>query len=58
MSLIANDKELLQKYNSIWDKISNLLEKKFDNAPVYYDNRIKTKTKIYKNKVFTNFQGN
>ena len=58
MSLIAHDKELLQKHNSIWDKISNLLDKKFDSEPVCYNNIIKTKIEILKNKVFTNFQLN
>ena len=58
INLIANDKELLQKYNKIWDKISNLLAKKSDSETVYYNNCIKTKMKIYKNKVFTNFQDN
>ena len=57
-SFIANDKNLLQKYNSIWDKISNLLDENLYSEPVYYNNRIKTKVKIYKNKVFTNFQNN
>ena len=58
MSLLANDEELLQTYNNIWDKISNLLDKKFDSEPVYYNNCIKTKIKIFKNKVYTSFQHN
>ena len=27
MNLLVHDKELLKKYNEIWDKISNLLKK-------------------------------
>ena len=40
-------------------KVSNLLSIKFDNESVYDDNDryIKTKTKLYGNKVNTNFQG-
>ena len=40
-------------------KISNLLSIKFDNAPVYCDNDkyIKTKIKMYEERVNTNFQG-
>ena len=47
MNLLAHDKELLKKYNAIWDKISNLLKNRFDSEPVYNDKYIKTKTKIY-----------
>ena len=35
MNLLLNDKEILEKYNEIWDKIKNLSGKKFDSEPVY-----------------------
>ena len=40
-------------------KISNLMNIEFDSEPVYGDNDkyIKTKTKMYKDRVNTNFQG-
>ena len=57
MNLSVHDKELLKNYNETWDKISNLLKKEFDSIPVYDNKYIKTKTKIYNNKINTNFQG-
>ena len=32
--LIEND-ELLEKYNTIWDKVSADIRKEFDSKPVY-----------------------
>ena len=57
MAFSVRDKKLLKKYNKIWEKISSLLNKKFDSDPVYGDNDkyIKTKIKQYKDKINTNF---
>ena len=43
----------------MWGKISNLMTIEFDSKPVYGDNDkyIKTKIKLYGDKVNTNFQG-
>ena len=59
MSSKVNDDKLLQKYNKIWENISNLLDIKFDSQLVYGDGDkyIKTKIKMYGNRVNTNFQG-
>ena len=59
MSFKAINNKLLKKYTQIWKKIKNLLNIKFDNEPVYGDNDkyIKTKIKIYEEKVNINFQG-
>ena len=59
MSSKVNDDKLLQKYNKIWENISNLLDIKFDSQLVYgdRDKYIKTKIKMYGNRVNTNFQG-
>ena len=59
MSFKVTDNKLLKKYNKIWEKISNLMNIKFDSEPVYddIDKYIKTKIKLYENKVNTNFQG-
>ena len=55
----VNDNKLLKKYNKIWEKISNLLDIKFDSQPVYGDGDkyIKTKIKMNGDRVNTNFQG-
>ena len=59
MSFRVNDNKLLKNYNKIWKKISNLMNIEFDSDPVYGDNDkyIKTKIKMYEDRVNTNFQG-
>ena len=59
MSFRVSDNKLLGKYNKIWEKISNLLNIEFDSQPVFGDGDkyIKTKIKIYGDRVNTNFQG-
>ena len=54
MNLLVNDKEMLEKYNKIWDKIKNLFEKKFDTEPVYNDKYIKAKINSYNTNVYGN----
>ena len=58
MSFNVDDNKLLKKYNKIWGKISNLMNIEFDSKPVYGDNDkyIKTKIKMYEDRVNTNFQ--
>ena len=55
MSLKVIDK----KYSKIWERVINLMNIKFDSEPVYGDNDryLKTKIKLYGDKVNTNFQG-
>ena len=59
MSFKVSENKLLKKDNKIWEKISNLLDIKFDSQPMYGDgdNDIKTKIKMYGDRVNTNFQG-
>ena len=59
MSLGVDDSKLFKKYCKIWKTIRNLLGIEFDSEPVYghTDSYIKTKVKMYDNKVNTNFQG-
>ena len=59
MSFKVGDNKLLKKYDKIWEKISNLMNVEFDSKPVYGDNDkyIKTKIKMYEDRVNTNFQG-
>ena len=58
MSFKVSDNKLLKKYNKIWEKIGNLLSREFDVEPVYGDGDkyIKTKRKMYGNRLDTNFQ--
>ena len=59
MSFKVIDNKLLKKYTKIWEKVSNLMNIKFDSEPVYGDNDkyIKTKVNLYGDKINTNFQG-
>ena len=58
-SLRVDDSNLFKKYCKIWKTIRSLLGTEFDSDPVYgdTDSYIKTKVKMYDNKVNTNFQG-
>ena len=53
------DNKLLKKYNKIWEKVSSLMNIKFESEPFYGDNDryIKTKINAYGDKINTNFQG-
>ena len=51
-------KKILEKYSEIWNKIKSLIKKDFNIEPVYNDKHIKTKIKIYNDRVYTNFQHN
>ena len=58
MSFKVIDNKLLKKYTKILEKVSNLMNIKFNSEPVYGENDkyIKTKIKLYEDKVNTNFQ--
>ena len=58
INLLVNDKKILKKYSEIWNKIKSFIRKEFNSEPVYNDKYIKTKIKIYNNRVYTNFQHN
>ena len=57
MSFKVIDNKLLKKYNKIWERVSSLMNIKFE--PVYDDNDkyIKTKIKSYGGEINKNFQG-
>ena len=59
MSFKISNNKLLKKYTNIWEKISYLMNIAFDSEPVYgdIDEYIRTKIKMYEDKVNTNFQG-
>ena len=59
MPLRVDDSKLFKKCCKIWRTVSGLLGIEFDIEPVYgdTDSYIKTKVKMYDNRVNTNFQG-
>ena len=57
MSLLIKNDELEEKYNEIWDKVTNSMKNGFDSEPVYNEKYIKTKMKSYQWKINTNFHG-
>ena len=48
--LIEGD-DLLEKYNTIWGKVSADIKKEFDSKPVYNKSYLKTKIKIHGDEV-------
>ena len=59
MSFKVIDNKLLKKYTKIWERVSNLMNIKFDGELVCGNNDqyIKTKIKLYGHKINTNFNG-
>ena len=59
MSFKVIDNKLLKEYTKIWEKVSNLMNIKLHSESVYGDNDkcIKTKIKLYGDKINKNFQG-
>ena len=51
MYFLIKDDDLLEKYNTIWDKVSTEIKKEFDSQPVYDKNYLKTKVKSHGNEV-------
>ena len=56
MSFFANNNEFLERYTAIWEKISDLVNKKFDSDPIYNNKYINTKIRSYNNDIITNFR--
>ena len=51
MYLLIKDDDLLEKYNTISDKLTADIKKQFDSEPVYNTNYLKTKIKYHGNEV-------
>ena len=49
MSFFTDHNEILERYTKISEKISDLIDKKFDSAPVYNNKYINTKIRSYNN---------
>ena len=47
MYFLIEDDNLLEKHNTIWNKVSADIKKEFDSEPVYNKNFLKTKIKSY-----------
>ena len=46
MYFLIKDEKLLEKYNEICKKVSNIIKKEFDSKPVYNEKYLKTKIKF------------
>ena len=55
MSFSTKDEKLLEKYNEVWKKVSNITKKEFDSKPVYNEKHLKTKAKSHNGKFNTTF---
>ena len=55
MSFFTTNNEFLERYNAIWEPISDLVNKKFDSDPIYNNKYINTKIRSYNNDIITNF---
>ena len=51
----TDNNEFLERYTKIWEKISDLIDKKFDSDPVDNNKYINTKIRSYNNYIITNF---
>ena len=51
----TDNNEFLERYTKIWEKISDLIDKKFDSDPVYNNKYINTKIRSSNNDIITNF---
>ena len=47
INFFVTDKELLKKYNKIWEKIKSLFKKEFDTKPLYNNRYISAKVHVY-----------
>ena len=54
MHFLVKDDELLKKYNDIWNKVSNNIEKKIDSELIY-NRKIKTDMESYEGKTTKSF---
>ena len=57
MSFCRGYKKLLEENKTIWTKIEELNNIELNDLPFYDDKYIKTKTKTFGDKVYTNFRG-
>ena len=58
MSFMIKNKNILDKYNEIWEKIKEMLNIKFHSMPVHDQTKIKAKVREVDGKIKANFLGN
>ena len=51
MYFLIEDDDLLEKYNTIWNKVGAYIKKEFDSDSVYNQNYLKTKMKSHGDEV-------
>ena len=51
MHFFIENNGLLEKYNTIWDKVSTDIRKEFDSKPIYKEDFLKTKMKSYDDEI-------
>ena len=51
MYFLIEDSDLLEKYSTIWDKVSADIKKEFDSEIVYNKNYLKTEIKFHRAEV-------
>ena len=56
MSFFPDNNEILERYTAIWEKMSDLVNKKFESDPIYNNKYINTKIRSYNNDIKTNFR--
>ena len=56
MSFFTDNNEFLERYTAIWEKMSNLVNKKLDIDPIYNNTYINTKIRSYNNDIKTSFR--
>ena len=56
MSFLTTNNDFLERYTAIWEKISDVVNKKFDSDPIYNNKYINTKIRSYNNDIITNFR--
>ena len=55
MSFFTDNNEFLERYTAIWEKVSDLVNKKFASDPIYNNKYINTKIRLYNNDMKTYF---
>ena len=58
MPFLIKDDESLEKYNEIWEKVKNSINKEFDSEHVCNEKYIKITIKSYNGNIYTNFHNN
>ena len=54
LSFVIKDDDVLDKYNDIWNKIKETLNKKFHSMPVYDEKYIKAEMREFNSVIKTN----